>query len=662
MKRKRLIAVLLAALMLAGLAACSSAPAAQAASDTKSADSQQAAPAQSQAADADEPAPVELSAIDQQLVLIHSQIQDFIQTESELPWYYTVTDLDHDGNLEFIAASQHPADRTTNLKIWEVSADGKSLTECKVSKEEDESFPDIMTDCADTFYDKQSDTWSYLFYDNVVLSDNEVYTVKTSASLKDGAIGYESYAVEHTLIQNGKRDVSYTDNNGAAISQELYNAAGVNAFADAERSSTNFDWFTEDSAVNRLRLADSFAVFMGTREPTETFPVPKPAAKQDAEATPAPTAKPEAGKKSQEPLYLEITKNPTSENRKSGDTAPFVACANAFDSLVWTFISPNGGEYTPANFAKNFPKATVTGQYSTKICVENVNEDMDSWGVYCTFYYKGQTGRTSTAYLYVKKKESPPPTPTTDPTKETGTLYGTVTDYAFDTVTINVEGVDYFTVPFSICTITGNLDIGVPASLYYSGRYARGVNVVSCTITGREPAPQPVYGSMSGVAYHDTAYTVYIVLNNGQGYHVDGYKVGILGGSEIEGASCVAYYTDEPTEQSIYQIDIYGYDVEPEPEPQPEPEPEPEPAYEPVYGAMNGTAFQSITDGSKAEIYLDNGDMVLVDNYSHGGYTCTINGTLGAAGGGNPCRVFYVDYPSASNIYEVQISAAEDAG
>ena len=667
MKKKRLIAVLLAALMLLSLAACSSAPAAQAASETKSAETQQAAPVQAAAqsqqtapaqaeAASEEPPATEPSAIDAQLVLIHSQIESLLQKESVLPWYYTVTDLDHDGSLEFIAASQHPADRSTNLKIWEVNADGTALTECKLEKEEEESFPDIMTDCADTFYDAETGTWSYLFYDNIVLSDTEVYTVKTSAGLKDGVISYEAYAVQHTVLENGRRDVSYTDNNGAAISQELYNAAGANAFADAERSSTNFDWFTEDTAVNRLRLADSFAVFMGTREPTETFPVPKPAAMQEADATPAPTATPAPEKKNEEPLYLVITKNPTNENRKAGDKAPFVACANAFDSLSWTFISPNGGEYTPANFAKNFPKATVTGQYSTTISVENVSEDMNGWGVYCTFYYKGQTGRTSAAYLYVKQKDVTPPSPAPDPTKETGTLYGTVIDYAFDTVTINVEGVDYFTVPFSICTITGNLDIGVPASVYYSGRYARGVNVVSCTITGREPAPQPEYGSMCGVAYHDTASTVYIVLTNGQGYHVDGYRVNILGGSEIEGASCIAYYTDAPTEQSIYQIDIYGYDVEPQPEPAPAP------AYEPVYGVINGTAFQSITDGNKAELYLDNGDMVIVDNYSHGNYICTINGTLGAAGGGNPCRVFYVDYPSAANIYEVQISAAEDAG
>ena len=39
---------------------------------------------------------------DQQLTLISSKLADLKQPDSEHPWYYTVTDLDHDGNLEFV--------------------------------------------------------------------------------------------------------------------------------------------------------------------------------------------------------------------------------------------------------------------------------------------------------------------------------------------------------------------------------------------------------------------------------------------------------------------------------------------------------------------------------------------------------------------------------
>ena len=598
--------------------------------------------------------------IDAQLNMICAQVDKLVQSDSTIPWYYTVADLDHDGNLEFIAASQHPGDRSTNLKIWEVSADRTALVECTLSKEEEESFPDILTDCADTFHNLETDVWSYLFYDNIVLSDTEVYTVKTAVSLKDGVVGYEAYAVEHTVVENAHRDVSYTDVHGAAISQQQYDAAGVDAFVGTERSSTSFDWFTESAASNRTRLADSLLVFMGEKEPTETFPVPRPFSEQaQAAATPAPVvtsapaASPAPAKKAEQPLYLSITKNPTNENRKEGSTALFVACANAFDSLNWTLVAPNGGEYSVANFANLFPGATVTGQYSTTLSIANVSADMHGWGAYCTFAYKGQSARTSTAYIYVEKKS--PSTPSPVPVQETGELYGNVTDYGYDTVSFLVPGYDYYTLPRLWCRISGELYVGAPATLYWEGRTARGVNVTSAAIQGSEPIPQPVYGSMNGLAYHDTAFTVYIVLNNGVGYHVDGSRVNIIGGSEIEGASCVAYYADSPSEASIYQVDIYGY------EPYvPETVIQPEPVYTPSYGVISGRAFQDIGNSSKAELHLDNGDTVYVDNYSHGGYTCTINGTLVVAGGGNPCRVFYVDYPSAENIYEVQISAAEE--
>jgi hypothetical protein len=63
---------------------------------------------------------------------------------------------------------------------------------------------------------------------------------------------------------------------------------------------------------------------------------------------------------------------------------------------------------------------------------------------------------------------------------------------------------------------------------------------------------------MSGTAYHDTAFTIYVVLSDGSSYHVDGNRVNIIGGNDIEGAGCTVYYMDYPSESNIYQIDVYG--------------------------------------------------------------------------------------------------------
>ena len=484
---------------------------------------------------------------DQQLDYMQSQISKLIQKNNRITWYYTVTDLDHDGNLEFVAAAQHPEDRSTNLKVWEVSADGSSLTECRLDKDEDESFPDILTDCADTFHDPETDTWSYLLYDNIILSDKEVYTVQTGVSLKDGVIGYAPYAIEHTVAENSWRNVSYIDANGFEISQAEYSAAGTNAFAGADRSSTSFEWLTESEAKDLSRLSDSYAVFMGRKAPTEVFPVPKPAILQDAAATPIPAVSP-VPVQDTAPTYLSVTKNPTNENKKAGNTALFVACANAYDSLTWTFVSPNGGEYSVPNFRSYFG-AAVTGEYSTTLGVENVTADMNGWGAYCTFYYRGQTARTSTAYMYVSEA-SPAPDP------KSGVSYGSVFDIKNTYVTIQLNEGFSVVAEWSVIDLSGDIYSGAPATVYWDGSKD---NVVYCVIQGSQPAPQPQYGSMSGIA-HEGGGGYAIDLANGTQVYVDAWKCSVTG-NFYDGATCVVYYTDSPSGDNIYQADIFGADV-----------------------------------------------------------------------------------------------------
>ena len=695
---KRLITTLLAAVMVISLLACGVGTA---------------------AAD-DATVTVQASDIDLQLTLIYTQLSKLKQDGSQNPWYYTVTDFDHDGNLEFVAASLHPQDRSTNLKVWEISDDRSGLTECKLAKDEDESFPDIMTDAADAFYDRESDTWSYLFYDNIVLSDNEVYTIKTGVTLKDGTISYKPFAVQHTVVDKWDvRTVSFTDANGLPISAEQYNASGVNAYAGAERTSTSFAWLSEKDVDTLTRVIDSYAVFAGDKKPTEAFPVPRPAAlAAETPATPSPAATPTPVK---EVKYLAITKNPTNETRNVKDTALFVACANAYESLTWTFVAPNGGEYSVANFRSMFG-TSVSGEYSTTLGVANMTNDMHGWGAYCTFYYRGQTARTSTAYIYIKGQSTPG--------SEKGSFNGTVYDFAGDTVAIEVPGVDIFKIGLSQCTISGELYVGAPATIYYNGRHARGVyvtnavitgktpepkpqeggtyygtvtdwnysvisvnldgttvaaipreictvsgelyvgapatvtwlgtttkglNYTSCSIEGRQPAPQPTYGSMSGAA-HEGGAGYAIDLQNGMSVFADGWLCS-LSGEFYDGASCTVYYTEPVSNESIYRVEIYGsapsYQPEPEPYVEPEPEPYVEPA--PVSGSIDGTAFRD--SDRTAVLFLSNGDTVYVDID-----ICNQIGELVMAGGGNRCTVYYYDYPSADNIYSVDVYPAEDSG
>ena len=571
--------------------------------------------------------------IDNQLSFLASQIDSLRQNSDKNTWYYAVTDLDHDGSLEFVAASLHPLDRSTNLRVWEVSDDRKSLTECKLNKDPEESFPDIMTDAADTFHNKASDTWSYLFYDNIVISDAEVYTIKTAVDMKDGVISYTPYAIEHTELKDGQRSVTHTDNNGVSISGEQYNAAGVNAFAGNERSSTNFEWLKEEELKEPTKLTDSFAVFMGTKSAAQDFPVPKPAALAgQPSATPAPaataapaatpapvpTSAPVPTPAPAPVVYLTVTKNPTNENRKEGDTAYFVSCANAYESLTWTFVSPNGGEYSVQNFAYMYADAPVNGQNSTTLSIGNVAPDMSGWGAYCTFYYKGQTARTTTAYLSVSPKQNPK--------APVGTYNATVTSWNYSSVTLNVEGKVTVTVPFGLCDIDGELVYGASATVYWDGS-----NVTYCHVYGNIQ-PQPEYGSMSGTASEGGGGYA-INLSNGTQVYVDGWKCSVSG-SFYDGAPCVVYYTGYPNSNNIYSVEIYGDE---------------HPIVGPIYGNMSGSAHEG---GGGYAIDLSNGTQVYVDSWK-----CSVSGKFYD---GASCTVYYQNYPSSDNIYSVDIYGSDD--
>lgn len=502
---------------------------------------------------------------DAQLNTIFATMGSFKQTGTTAAWRYAVTDLDHNGQLELVAAALHPVDRSNNLKVWELSADSSSFQECKTVVPEGESFPDILTNSADTFFDTGSNTWSYVFVDHIALSDKEVYDVNCSVTLKDQAVSFTQHAISHTEMVNGVMTTSYMDNNGISISPDVYNNSGVNAHAGAVKSSTNFGWFSFEEATELSVIKDSYAVFTGEKEPDKTTSpkpgvtptVAVPVQTQAPQATTAPVAT-AAPQQQQKVTYLTVTKNPTNENRKTGDTALFVANATIFDSLTWTFVAPNGGEYSVQNFRNVFSGSTVSGEYTTTLAVGKLQADMSGWGAYCTFYYNGQTAKTSTAYINITNK-------------------------------------------------------GQPAST------------------------QDVYGSASGTAYHDTAYTVYIVLQNGVDAHVNGSICNLVYGTLVDGCSCTVYYVAHPNgTYDIYSVDIYGSSSPYTPStltPQS------------TYGSMSGKAYSG---GGGYAINLSNGTQVYAD-----AYLCNVSGYFYE---GADCTVYYVAYSTGGyDIYSVDI-------
>lgn len=110
-------------------------------------------------------------------------------------------------------------------------------------------------------------------------------------------------------------------------------------------------------------------------------------------SVPAPTEKPSTAPS--------ITKSPTSENRKAGEQAVFIANANGWSKLSWRAMSPNGLEISLRDFQQNFPTCTIDGADDTRLAIGNLSLEMDGWGFTCVFDNNGVTARSETAYLHV---------------------------------------------------------------------------------------------------------------------------------------------------------------------------------------------------------------------------------------------------------------------
>ncbi len=319
----------------------------------------------------------------EQIYLILAQFDSLKQDGGSDAWLYAVTDLDHNGRLELIAA---PAQGGMQPCVWEAGTDGKTLSACTIGRTGDQPFPAITVNNADTYYDQASDTWHYAFNAHSEVSANEVYDSKCAVSLVNGAVSSEVFATSHSTFSNNAVNVAYTGKDGAAITGDAFNAAADAAYPGAVKCSTNFYWF-QASEANASKLMDSYAAFKG--------------ALLSQKPSPAAGAAPVAGN------FLTITKNPTNESRAIGDTAWFVAEASGWTGAEWTFVSPAGQSYPASGFLSLFPAARVNGSDTGSLSISNVSAEMTGWGAYCTFRGNGgQTARSNTAYMYVFAKYS----------------------------------------------------------------------------------------------------------------------------------------------------------------------------------------------------------------------------------------------------------------
>ena len=114
--------------------------------------------------------------VGEQIKFLAGRFADLEQKDDGNTWYYAVTDLDHNGRLELLATTRIQGGMSW-LKAWEIGPDGKTLINCtqntipapvgsdKKTITADGMLLNLHTNSVDTCYDKDSNTYCYLFND-----------------------------------------------------------------------------------------------------------------------------------------------------------------------------------------------------------------------------------------------------------------------------------------------------------------------------------------------------------------------------------------------------------------------------------------------------------------------------------------------------------------
>ncbi len=160
-------------------------------------------------------------------------------------WFYTFTDLDHNGLLEVLSASTQGSGLFTAARFYEVLPDLSGVKDLYPESEETEGmddWPEIILETLPCYYDRAADRYYYVAENDT--RDGYAHGVAALAALclKDGAAKWEYFAVMDVQQTEDGEQRSYTDAQGRPISEEEFNSAADRRFAGMERSELKLDW------------------------------------------------------------------------------------------------------------------------------------------------------------------------------------------------------------------------------------------------------------------------------------------------------------------------------------------------------------------------------------------------------------------------------------
>ena len=159
-------------------------------------------------------------------------------------WFYTITDLDHNGRFEVITASLQGSGLYTYAEIWEVREDYSGIAECSDDLGEGGSYPDIITEAVNCYYSEASNLYYYLFDDVARSGMAENFSAKVVLCLNKGNIELTTICSKHEQYEDPESDplVTYSDGQGNNVTKEQYEQAVANWAVGMTMNDFELEW------------------------------------------------------------------------------------------------------------------------------------------------------------------------------------------------------------------------------------------------------------------------------------------------------------------------------------------------------------------------------------------------------------------------------------
>ena len=285
------------------------------------------------------------------------------------PWFYTFTDLDHNGQMEVIAATTQGSGLFTYGRLYEVLPDSSGVRNCyhgNVEIEGPDDWPELIEDSLPCYHDAPNDRYYYACEGLARDGYAHQYYAWYALCLKNGVAEWELIASKNVdWDDNGNDTVECRDAQGNLITEQDYDIAVDRRFGGMEKTIVPFNWTQVDIPYEGSSSEISW---------------------MDEEMGPE----------------VVITKNPTSETLAAGGKTWFIARADNAVSLTWQLVGPYGTIYSLEEAMQANPGLVLEPLEEGTIAVSNVPASLDGWGVQAVFDGQGNTAVTEPAYIHVR--------------------------------------------------------------------------------------------------------------------------------------------------------------------------------------------------------------------------------------------------------------------